>query len=111
MRDAPNASAGVYQHHTSMLRAASSRPAHSVATGRHNTAQGIRASMVDRSTYASPAVVHRCASIIHSGQYARSAGVAQYANIISVRHSVRPASVAQYANMDVSDIIAIHAHR
>jgi hypothetical protein len=111
MRDATNASAGVYQRRSSMLRAASSRPAHSVARGRHDTEQGVCVSMANRSRNVWRAVVVVYASITGRSVGVGYAAVRHSANIISAERSVRPASADQYANMDECGIVAIHAHR
>ena len=98
MRDATNASAGVYQRRSSMLRVASSRPVHSVATGQHNIEQEVSVSMANRSRN-----VRRAVAVVYVSMASRSAGVGyaavrHSANIISVGRSVQPALVDQYAN-------------
>ena len=93
MRGAPNAIAGDCQHHTSMLRAASSRPAHSVATGQHNTEQGLSVSMAGRSIHVDSAMAAHSASMASRSIHVGSAMAAHSASMMYVELVARRASL------------------
>jgi hypothetical protein len=106
MRDAINASAGEYQRRSSMLRVTSSRPVHSVATGQHNTEQGIRASMVGRSISVYRAVVVKCANMASSDIAVRRAAAHTSANMASRSIHVGSAMAAHSASMVYIELVA-----
>ena len=109
MLGAINANAGDCQHRSSMRRAASSRPVHSVARGQHYTGRSISASMVGISINVSHVVVRHSASMVGISTDVSHAVVVNSASMASRSIHVGSAVAQPSASMMYKELVARRA--